>query len=72
VSSRKGIILIGALAGAALGATAAWAYVQAQEKGPSAGGQRGGKLTLKAGVPELFKIGVALLTVMRQIAELVK
>lgn len=72
MSSRKGIILIGALAGAALGATAAWAYVQAQEKGASAGGRQGGKPALKAGVPELFKIGMALLSVMRQIAELVR
>ena len=72
MSSRKGIILIGAMAGAALGATVAWTYVQAQEKKLSAGGQGGGKLTLKAGVPDLFKIGVALLTVKRQIADLVK
>jgi hypothetical protein len=72
VSARNRFIVIGALAGAVLGATAAWAYTKAQEGKLPAAGQAGRTLRLQAGAPEYVKIGVALIALVRQVVDLFK
>ncbi len=72
MSYRNKVILIGGLAGAALGAAAAWAYAQAQaNKLPSRAGT-GAELRLQAGASEYVKIATAVLAVIRQLADLFK
>jgi hypothetical protein len=72
VSPRNRFVLIGALAGAVLGATVAWAYTKAQgERLPAASGT-GPQLRLQAGPSEYVKIGMSLLTLIRQIVDLLK
>jgi hypothetical protein len=72
VSARNRFIIIGALAGAVLGATAAWAYTKAQEGKLPASGQTGRQLRLQAGVPEYVKLGMALFALVRQVVDLFK
>ncbi len=73
MSSRNVTILIGGVVGAALGATAAWAYTQAQEGQKLQTGIAAGKSAhLQAGASEYVKIGMAVLTVIRQVADLFK
>lgn len=73
MSSRNSAIIIGGVIGAALGATAAWAYTKAQEgKQPSSGTAALRTQHLQAGASEYVKIGMAVLTVIRQVADLFK
>jgi hypothetical protein len=72
VSLRTRFVLIGALAGALLGATAAWAYTKAHEDRLPGAGQAGPRLRLQTGPAEYVKVGMALLTLVRQIADLLK
>ncbi len=71
MSERNRFVIIGALAGAVLGATAAWAYTKAQEGKLPANGDRQ-KLRLQAAAPDYVRVGMSLLTIIRQIAELFK
>ncbi|MCX6033173.1 MAG: hypothetical protein NT169_28300 [Chloroflexi bacterium] len=72
MSARNRFIIIGALAGAVLGATTAWAYTKAQEGKLPASGQTGRLLRLQAGAPEYVKLGMALLAFVRQTVDLFK
>lgn len=73
MSSRNVAIIIGGVVGAALGATAAWAYTKAKENPQlQTGSASGQSQRLQAGASEYVKIGMAVLTVMRQIADLFK
>jgi hypothetical protein len=73
VSSRNSAIIIGGVVGAALGATAAWAYTKTQEgQQLQTGGASGRPVRLQVSASEYVKIGMAVLTVMRQVADLFK
>lgn len=72
MSSRNTAIIIGGLVGAALGATAAWAYTKAQEDKIAPQIAAGKQLRLRAGAPEYVKIGIAVLNLMRQVTDLFK
>jgi hypothetical protein len=72
VSPRNTAIIIGGLVGAALGATAAWAYTKAQEDKLATHLAAGGQLRLQAGAPEYVKIGITLLALLRQVTDLFK
>lgn len=72
MSARNRFIIIGALVGAVLGATAAWAYGKAQEGKLPAASQTGPQLRLRAGAPEYVKIGMALFALVRQVVDLFK
>lgn len=71
MSSSNKMILIGGLVGAVVGATAAWAYAKAQESKLSAAGAQAG-LRLRASAPDYVKVGMALLTLVRQVVDLFK
>jgi hypothetical protein len=71
--SKAAAIVIGGVVGAVVGATMAWAYVKSREaKAGKPGGQTGSQVRLKAGLPDYVKIGISLLNVIRQTAELFK
>lgn len=71
--SKAAAIVIGGVVGALLGATVAWAYVNSREaKADKSGRQIGSQVRLKASLPDYIKIGMSLLTVIRQTAELFK
>ena len=70
MSSRKRLIIIGGLAGAALGATAGWALGKPMDSPRIAG--RGRHLSLTASAPDLVKFGMAVLALVRQASALVK
>jgi hypothetical protein len=72
VSSRNTAILIGGLVGAALGATAAWAYTQAQTGKQPAAAAAGQQLRLQAAAPDYVKIAVSLVGLLRQVVDLFK
>ncbi|OIO92754.1 MAG: hypothetical protein AUK03_09375 [Anaerolineae bacterium CG2_30_64_16] len=72
VSSRNKLIIVGGLIGAAIGAIAAWAYSQNQDDKRLDSQHKAGALRLKAGAPEYVKIGMAVLALVRQVAELFK
>lgn len=65
-------MIIGGLVGAVLGATAAWAYTQAQQPKLSSGAATSQTLRLQAGAPDYVKIAVALVAVVRQVVDLFK
>lgn len=72
VSPRSTAIIVGGVVGAALGATLAWAYMQAQEGKIAPQLAAGRQLRLQAGVPEYAKIGVSLVMLIRQMTDLFK
>jgi CDP-diglyceride synthetase len=72
VSNRTLAILIGGSVGAALGATAGWFYMKAQEEKLASGLADGRQLRLQAGAPEYVKIAIALLALMKQVTDLFK
>jgi hypothetical protein len=72
VSPRSTAIIVGGVVGAALGATLAWAYAQAQEGKITSQLAAGRQLRLHAGAPEYVKIGISLLMLIRQVIELFK
>jgi len=73
VSDRNKYILMGAVAGAVLGAATAYAYYQSQESGLWLQKRVEGKqLRVKAGTGDLVKIGLAVLGVVRQIRDMAK
>ncbi|PKO21742.1 MAG: hypothetical protein CVU38_12965 [Chloroflexi bacterium HGW-Chloroflexi-1] len=72
VSSRNKLIVVGGLIGAAIGATAAWAYTQNQDYKRLESNRMGGALRLQAGAPEYVKIGMSVLTLVRQVVDLFK
>lgn len=71
MSSRNTAIIIGGVVGAILGATAAWAYTQAQQ-GKLTTGASGQQLHLEASAPDYVKIAVAVVGLMRQVTDLFK
>ena len=72
MSSRSKMIVIGGLIGAALGATAAWAYSQNRDYQRLEGNQMAGHLRLQAGMPDYVKIGMSLMSLVRQVVDLFK
>lgn len=72
VTSRNKAILIGGVVGAVLGATAAWAYTQAQESKVASGASSGQQLRFRAGPSDYVKVGMSLLSLLRQITDLLK
>jgi hypothetical protein len=72
VSNRSLAIIIGGSVGAALGATAAWFYVNAQEDELAPELAAGRQLRLQAGAPEYVKIAVTILALMKQVTDLFK
>jgi hypothetical protein len=72
VTSRNNAVLIGGLIGAVLGATAAWAYTRSQESKLPADNQSGRPMRLQARLQDYVKIGMSLLTLVRQVADLLK
>lgn len=72
VSSRNTAIIIGGAVGAVLGATAAWAYTQAQEGKLPNGASAGHQMRLQAGAPDYVKIAVATVALVRQVVTLFK
>jgi hypothetical protein len=72
VSNRNSAMIISGLVGAALGVTAAWAYAKAQETKLAPQLAEGRQLRLQAGAAEYVKIGIALLTLLRQVTDLFK
>jgi len=72
VSNRNLAIIIGGSVGAALGATAAWFYVKAQEDKLAPELAEGRQLRLQAGASEYVKIGVTILALMKQVTDLLK
>lgn len=72
VTSRNKAILIGGAVGAVLGATAAWAYAQAQESKATSGASSGQQLRFRAGPSDYVKVGMSLLSLLRQITDLLK
>jgi len=72
VSSRNKLVIIGGLIGAVIGAAAAWAYSQNQDFKRLDSQDKAGALHLKAGAPEYVKIGMSVLTLVRQIVDLLK
>ncbi len=71
-SPRNTAIIIGGVVGAALGATLAWAYMQAQEGKTAPQLATGRQLRLQAGAPEYMKVGVSLVMLIRQVTDLFK
>lgn len=72
MSNRNLAIIIGGSVGAALGATAAWFYVKAQEDKLAPELAEGRQLRLQAGASEYVKIGVTILALMKQVTDLLK
>jgi len=72
VSNRNLAIIIGGSVGAALGATAAWFYMKAQEDKLAPQLADGRQLRLQAGAPEYVKIGITILALMKQVTDLFK
>jgi hypothetical protein len=72
VSPRSTAIIVGGVVGAALGATLAWAYMQAQEGKTAPQLAAGRQLRLQAGAPEYVKIVASLVMLVRQVTELFK
>ncbi len=72
MSNRNLAIIIGGSVGAALGATAAWFYVKAQEDKLAPQLAEGRQLRLEAGAPEYVKIGITILALMKQVTDLFK
>lgn len=72
MTSRNTAIIIGGAVGAVLGATAAWAYTQAQQGKLTSGVAGGQQLRLQAGAPDYVKIAVALVGLVRQVTDLFK
>jgi hypothetical protein len=72
VSNRSLAIIIGGSVGAALGATAAWFYMNAQEDELAPELAAGRQLRLQAGAPEYVKIAVTILALMKQVTDLFK
>lgn len=72
MSNSNKAILIGGLVGAALGITAAWAYVKVQEEKLPPQLTDGRQMRLQAGAPDYVKIAIALLALIRQVTDLFK
>ena len=72
MSNRSLAIIIGGSVGAALGATAAWFYMNAQEDKLAPELAEGRQLRLQGGAPEYVKIAVTILALMKQVTELFK
>ncbi len=72
MTSRNTAIIIGGAVGAVLGATAAWAYTQAQQGKLTSGVEANNRLRLQAGAPDYVKIAVALVALVRQVTDLFK
>jgi hypothetical protein len=72
VSNRNLAIIIGGSVGAALGATAAWFYVNAQEDQLAPQLAEGRQLRLQGGAPEYIKLAVTMLALIKQVTELFK
>ena len=70
MSNRSLAIIIGGSVGAALGATAAWFYMNAREDELAPELAAGRQLRLQAGAPEYVKIAVTILALMKQVTEL--
>ncbi len=72
MTSRNTAIIIGSAVSAVLGATAAWAYTQAQQGKLPLSNEAGAQLRLRAGAPDYVKIAVALVALVRQVTDLFK
>jgi len=72
VSNGRLGISIGGSVGAALGATAAWFYMNAQEDKLAPELAEGRQLRLQGGAPEYVKIAVTILALMKQVTDLFK
>ena len=73
VSPQNKFILIGAVAGAALGAVAALAYFKSQETGLFVTKRASSReVRVKAGVADLMKVGLAMAAIVRQIQGMAK
>ena len=68
MSPRNTYILLGGLVGAALGATAAWSYLQTQENGLwSHKRVKGKEIAVRAGPMDLLQVGMAVFRIVRQV-----
>lgn len=73
MNPRNTAILLGGLIGAILGALAGWTYIRQQEsKLPANALGVRAPLAMQAGATDFVKIGVALLSLIRQFDELFK
>lgn len=72
VSSRNTAIIIGSAVGAVLGATAGWAYTQAQQGKLTSGAVAGKQLRLQAGAPDYVKVVTTLVALVRQVSAMFK
>ena len=72
MSNRSLAIIIGGSVGAALGATAGWFYMNAQENKLTPELAEGRQLRLQGGAPEYVKIAVTILALMKQVTDLFK
>ena len=70
-SVRNNAIVIGAVLGLVLGATAGWAYAKEKE-GKYVSRNNAHPLRLQAGPTDFAKIGIALLALVRQVDDLFK
>ena len=72
MSSRNRMIVIGSLVGAVLGAIAAWSYAQNRDYEQLEGRQMAGQMRLQASMPDYVKVGMSLMSLVRQIVDLFK
>ena len=73
MNQQNKFILIGGVAGAALGAAIAWAYYKQQTTGLWTTKREDGRtLTVQAGAGDFFRVGVALYGIVRQIQAMAK
>ncbi len=73
MTPQNRFILLGGLAGAALGATAAYAYLKSQETGLwTHKREHGREVAVQAGLGDFFRIGLAIFGIVRQIQSMTK
>ncbi len=73
LTPRMKFTIIGAIAGAVLGATAAWAYYEQQEKGLWVNKRIQGKdVRVQAGAGDLVRVGLTMFGIVRSIQGMVK
>lgn len=72
MSNRYLAIISGGAIGAALGATAGWFYMKAQEEKLAPQLAEGRQLRLQAGASEYVRVGITLLALMKQVTDLFK
>jgi hypothetical protein len=73
MTPRNTFILIGAGAGAVLGALAAYAYFEQQERGLTVKKRQNGQVVrVKAGAGDLMRVAVSIVGIVREVAGMVK